>query len=155
MAKTCISSVTRESAETPVRVDAIRRVVKRLGDWTDSADLEVRVSRGRVVLDLRSVRLSNEVVDVDLVADHGILALLVADDAVIDPAALSWIGRGRLIDRQATGAAAGSTVRLAGHVRCGQVRVYRGGLAIFVSMFDRAQLRRMHAAHLQRRSATR
>ena len=146
---------TTPDAQAPVRIPANHTVTKRLGNWTTARDFEVRANRGQAVLDLRSPQIPAGDIHIDVDLDHGVLKLLVADDAVVDDWDLHRLGRGRVKD--ATGAATGSAtgfatdrgrrIVLTGQVRGGEIRVNRGGVALLSAMCSRgyvADLRRVH-----------
>ena len=130
-----------------VRIPAHHAVTKRLGHWTTERDFEVRAHRGNAVLDLRSPRIPEGDVHVAVDLDHGLLKLLVAEDAVVDDWDLRRIGRGRVKNWQAPSAPGGRRIVLTGTLRYGEIRVHRGGIAILSAMCSReylAELRRVH-----------
>src|SRR5215475_11199116 len=107
----------------PVRVPANRTVTKRLGHWTTERRFEVRNHRGVAVLDLRSPRISEGDIEIDLDIDHGVVKLLLPEDAVIDDWDLRRRGRGKMTDAVGPNSAGGRRVVLRGTVRDGAIRV--------------------------------
>jgi len=134
------------TTQTPVRISANHTVTKKLGNWTTEREFEVHAHRGLAVLDLRSPRIPDGDIHVDLDLDHGTLKLLVADDAVIDDWDMHRVGRAKIKDMNGrTGA--GRRIVLTGRVASGEIRVHRGGIAMLSAMFSRAyveDLRRVH-----------
>jgi hypothetical protein len=128
------------AAET-VRVPANRTVTKHLGHWTTARRFEVRNHRGLAVLDLRSPRIADGDIEVAVDIDHGVVKLLLPDDAVIDDWNLRRTGRGKVKDGTGpTSGGGGRRVVITGSVRDGQIRVQRGGVAIVSAMFSKAYL---------------
>jgi hypothetical protein len=119
----------------PVRAHSA--VTRRLGHWTSARHLDVRASRGAVLLDLRSPRIPAGDIRVDLDLDHAVVRLLVPEDAVIDGDDVRRVGRGRVKDWTGTAAPGGRRIVLAGEMRSAEVRVYRGGVAILAAMCSR------------------
>jgi len=134
------------TTQTPVRISANHTVTKKLGNWTTEREFQVHAHRGLAVLDLRSPRIPDGDIHVDLDLDHGTLKLLVADDAVIDDWDMHRVGRAKIKDMNGrTGA--GRRIVLTGRVASGEIRVHRGGIAMLSAMFSRAyveDLRRVH-----------
>jgi hypothetical protein len=126
-------------AET-VPVRAHGTVTRRLGHWTSARHLDVRASRGSVLLDLRSRQIPAGDIRVDLDIDHAVVKLLVPDGAVIDADEVRRVGRGRVKDWTGTPAPDGRRIVLRGEMRRAEVRVYRGGVAILVAMGSREYL---------------
>ena len=126
-------------AET-VPVRAHGTVTRRLGHWTSARHLDVRASRGSVLIDLRSPQIAAGDIRVDLDIDHAVVRLLVPDGAVIDGDEVRRVGRGRVKDWTGTPAAGGRRIVLGGEMRRAEVRVYRGGVAILVAMGSREYL---------------
>jgi hypothetical protein len=130
----------------PVRIPANYTVTKRLGRWTTERRFEVHAHRGHAVLDLRSSEIPEGDIEIAVDLDHGVLKLLVAEDAVIDDWHLRRAGRGRLKDAVGpTGA--GRRIVIAGSMRHGEIRVHRGGTAVLSAMFTKeylADVRRVH-----------
>jgi hypothetical protein len=148
------TSVRTPGADAPVLVRADSALVRRMGDWTTARRFDVRVRRGQATLDLRSAQIPAGDIEICLDADHGLVNLLVADDVLIEAAGLHWAGRGRLKDAYGSAPDGGRTITITGAVRSGEVRVYRGGMAIWASMFSRGELRRMHREHQESQRAT-
>jgi hypothetical protein len=131
----------------PVRVPANRTVTRHLGHWTTERRFEVRNHRGVAVLDLRSPRISEGDIEIDLDIDHGVVKLLLPEDAVVDDWDLHRRGRGKLTDAVGPNRAGGRRIVLRGTVRDGAIRVRRGGIAMLSAMFSKeylADLRRVH-----------
>jgi len=131
----------------PVRVPANNTVTKRLGHWTTERRFEVRNHRGIAVLDLRSPRIPDGDIEVAVDIDHGVVKLLLPEDAVIDDWDLRRAGRGKVKDATGPNAAGGRRIVLRGTLRDGEIRVHRGGIAMLSAMFSKeylAQLRRAH-----------
>src|SRR5262245_36323211 len=155
---------TQTTPNTPVRIVANYAVTKHLGNWTTSRHFQVRAHRGHAVLDLRSPHIPEGDLQVEVDLDHGMLKLLVADDAVIDDWDLKRVGRGRVKDGQAPKVPGTRRIAITGQMRHGEVRVHRGGIAVLSAMCSReflADVRRarkegttptvadpVHAAHV-------
>jgi len=120
-----------------VPIRAHGTVIRRLGHWTSAQNLDVRASRGSVMLDLRSPRIPAGDIRVDLDLDHAVVKLLVPDGAVVDGDEVRRVGRGRVKDWTGTPAADGRRIVLGGEMRSAEVRVYRGGVAILAAMCSR------------------
>jgi hypothetical protein len=131
----------------PVRIPANYTVTKRLGRWTTERRFEVHAHRGHAVLDLRSPEIPEGDIDLIVDVDHGMLKLLVAEDAVIDDWQLRRLGRGRLKDAVGPKGAGGRRIVITGSMRHGEIRVHRGGIAVLSAMFSKeylADVRRVH-----------
>ena len=113
------------------------RAMRLRGHWTSAQHLDVRASRGSVMLDLRSAQIPAGDIRVDLDVDHAVVKLLVPDGAVIDGDEVRRVGRGRVKDWTGTPAADGRRIVLGGEMRSAEVRVYRGGVAILAAMCSR------------------
>jgi hypothetical protein len=124
-----------DQATVPIRAHGT--VIRRLGHWTSAQNLDVRASRGLVVLDLRSPQIPAGDIRVDLDLDHAVVKLLVPDGAVVDGDEVRRVGRGRVKDWTGTPAADGRRIVLGGEMRSAEVRVYRGGVAILTAMCSR------------------
>jgi hypothetical protein len=138
------------TTDRPVQVHADHGQRKLLGSWTSAAAFEVRARRSRVVIDLRSPRIPAGDIQLDLSLDHAALTLLVTPDMVIDQWDLAFDGRGKVkqaFHQQAPGAS--RRIRLAGHVRGGEVRVHSGGIARLTAMCSREYLADARRAHAQ------
>src|SRR5215475_9654745 len=98
----------------PVRVSANHTVTKRLGHWTTERRFEVRNHRGLAVLDLRSPRISDGDIEIAVDIDHGVVKLLLPEDAVIDDWDLLRSGRGKVKDAVGAKGAGGRRVVLTG-----------------------------------------
>jgi hypothetical protein len=121
---------------TTTRVQAHYDTVKKLGHWTDDRRFEVRARRGMVVLDLRSPRIPDGDIEIEVDLDHAMVKLLVPQDAQVDHWDLSYTGRGRVKDWTGENGD-GRTIRVTGGIRHGEIRVHRGGVATLSAMFSR------------------
>ena len=119
------------------KIRAHGTVARRLGHWTSARRLDVRASRGSVLVDLRSPRIPAGDIHVDLDVDHTVVKLLVPEGAIIDGDELRRVGRGRVKDWTGTPSADGRRIVLGGELRGAEVRVYRGGMAILTAMCSR------------------
>jgi hypothetical protein len=122
-----------------MKIHADHTTSKHLGHWTTDRRHEVRVRRGIAVLDLRSSRIPPGDLEVHLDVAHGLVKLLLPNNAPVDQWDLQWTGRGRVKDWKAA-AAGGRQVRLTGTVRDSEIRIHRGGVAILSAMCSRAYL---------------
>ncbi|WUH99385.1 hypothetical protein OHR68_38800 [Spirillospora sp. NBC_00431] len=122
--------------DTTTRVQAHYENVKKLGHWTADRRFEVRARRGMVVLDLRSPRIPDGDIDVEVDLDHAMVKLLVPQDAQIDHWDLRYTGRGRVKDWTGENGE-GRRIRITGEIRHGEIRVHRGGVATLSAMFSR------------------
>jgi hypothetical protein len=133
----------------PVQIHADHDSVRRLGTWTTARAFEVRARRSRVVIDLRSPRIPDGDIEVDLHLDHATITLLVGEETVIDQWDLAWAGRGKVKQTyHHNPAGAGRRIRLTGQARHGEVRIRSGGIARLTAMCSReylADARRAHA----------
>jgi hypothetical protein len=120
-----------------VPIRAHGTVIRRLGHWTSAQHLDVRASRGSVMLDLRSWQIPAGDIRVDLDIDHAVVKLLVPDGAVVEGDEVRRVGRGRVKDWTGTPATHGRRIVLGGEMRSAEVRVYRGGVAILAAMCSR------------------
>jgi hypothetical protein len=143
-----MNAQTRPAGNT-VRILADHRADKRLGNWTTGRDFEIRARHGRVVLDLRSRQIPDGDIQIDLDLDRSAVTLLVPEDAVIDQWELTWTGGGKVKQTfHHPAASPGRRIRLAGHIRRGEVRVHSGGIAQLSAICSReflADARRAHA----------
>ncbi len=128
------------AAEETARIRAHYRVVKKLGHWTTARSLDVRASRGSVLLDLRSPRIAAGDIEIQLDIDHAMVKLLVPNGAIVDDGEARRVGRGRVKDWTGTGAPGGRRILLRGELRNAEVRVHRGGIAILSAMCSREYL---------------
>jgi hypothetical protein len=132
----------------PVRIPANHTVTKHLGHWTTQRRFEVRNHRGLAVLDLRSPRIAEGAIEIAVDIDHGVVKLLLPEDAVIDDWDLRRIGRGKVKDGAAPkSGGAGRRVVITGSVRDGEIRVHRGGVAMVSAMFSKAYLADLRRVH--------
>ncbi|MEV6771459.1 hypothetical protein AB0N05_22830 [Nocardia sp. NPDC051030] len=122
----------------PVKIHTDHATTKRLGDWTDAKQFDIKARYGSMVIDLRSPQIEGDdpiVVHADL--DHGMVKLLVPDDAVIDQTELNWTGRGKVKDFAKPADADGRVIRLTGSVTSGEFRIHRAGIAVLSALFSR------------------
>lgn len=119
------------------KITAHGTVARRLGHWTSARHLDVRASRGSVLVDLRSTQIPAGDIHIDLDIDHAVVKLLVPDDAVVDSDDLRRIGRGKVKDWTGTAMTDGRQIVLRGEMRSAEVRMYRGGIAILTAMRSR------------------
>jgi hypothetical protein len=129
-------------------VRAHHHSVKRLGEWGASRDVEVVATGSLVVLDLLSPEIEAGDIHIELDLNRSTLKLLVPDGTQIDQDDLRWSGRGRIKDWTGSVAPDGRWVRLSGHMRSSEVRVHRGGIAIWSLWLagKAAEVRRAEAA---------
>jgi hypothetical protein len=120
-----------------VHVRAHHGVFRRLGNWTQARQFDVRASRGSVLLDLRSPQIPAGDIEVQLDIDHGVVKLLVPDGAVIEDGDARRVGRSRVKDWTGASAPGGRRIVLSGEMRSAEVRVHRGGIAILSAMCSR------------------
>jgi len=129
-----------------VQIHAHQQIVKKLGDWTTARRIDVRSSRGFVVLDLLLPELEPGEIEVTLDIDHATVKLLVPDGAKIDDDDLRRIGRGRVKDWTGVAAPGGRTIKLVGEMRDAEVRVQRGGIAVLALLASRKSRRAVRSA---------
>ncbi|NUR89590.1 MAG: hypothetical protein HOY71_36375 [Nonomuraea sp.] len=130
---------------TTERIHSDHASTKRLGNWTTAGTFEIRTRHGQTVVDLRSPALPQDLeLHVDL--DHGMLKLLLPEDAVVDQWDLHWNGRGKVKDWQAPQQGR-RTVKLVGSAARSEIRVHRGGVAILSAMASREFLADARQAH--------
>jgi hypothetical protein len=120
-----------------VHVQAHYAMNRKLGHWTTGRHFEVRAMRGGVVLDLRSPQIPEGDIEIAVLADHSMIKLLVADDAVVDTWDLEIVGRGRVKDGWFEESPTSRRIKITGQLRHGEVRIRRGGGAVFAAMFTR------------------
>ena len=142
--------MTSTDTET-VHVRAHNRSVKRLGDWTTARHIDVRASRGLVVLDLMLAKIEPGEIEIALDIDHATVKLLVPDGAIIDDGDLRRVGRGRVKDWTGAGATDGRRIKLSGEMRHGEVRVHRGGVAVLSLLLSRRSRNQVRKAHREGR----
>jgi hypothetical protein len=123
-----------------VRIAAHGRSVRRLGHWTTARRYEVLASRGSVVLELRSPRIDEGVIEIDLDIDRSAVKLLVPDGAVVDHDGLRRVGRCGYVDWSGTAAPGGRVIRVTGEMRRSELRINRGGVAIVAAMLTNEYL---------------
>jgi hypothetical protein len=129
-----------DAAETPVaaedghRIRAHSRSIRKLGHWTTARHLDVRASRGSVVLDLRSPRIEAGDIEIGLDVDRSMVKLLVPEGAIVDHEDVRRVGRCGLVDWGGSPAPGGRVIRLTGEMRRSELRINRGGIAILSAM---------------------
>lgn len=133
--------------DTLVRVPANHTVTRHLGHWTTARAFEVRGHRGVAVLDLRSPRIDEGEITVTVDLDHGVLKLLVAEDATIDDWDLRIVGRGKVKDAVGASAPGGRRIILRGTLDHAEIRVARGGVAQITAMLTREYVTDLRRAH--------
>jgi hypothetical protein len=131
----------------PVRVLANNTVTKRLGHWTTERRFEVRNHRGQAVLDLRSPRIPDGDIEIAVDIDHGVVTLLLPEDAAIDDWGLRRSGHGKIKDAVGPKGTGGRRVVLTGSMRDGEIRVRRGGIAMLSAMFSKEYVADVRRAH--------
>jgi hypothetical protein len=136
MTETTLVTGPAPAAES-VRIRAHGRAARRLGHWTHSRRLDVRASRGAVLIDLRSPQIEAGDIEIDLDLDHSVLRLLVPDGASVDADEARRVGRCPVKDWTAVAAPDGRRVVLTGELRHAEVRIHRGGIAILSAMCSR------------------
>jgi hypothetical protein len=146
------ATLPRSTTNTHIRAD--HQIIKRVGAWTTSRSIDVSARRSKVLLDLRDLGEQDADIQLGIDTEHSVLILLVRADDNVDTSGVTWTGRGTVKDRQPS-ANTGTRVVVHGAVHDGQIRIYRDGLATFISMFDRRHLRAMHHDHLQTKATTR
>jgi hypothetical protein len=129
--------MTSTSLMETEKIRAHGTVARRLGHWTSARHLDVRASRGSVLVDLRSPRIPAGDIRIDLDIDHAVVRLLVPEAAVVDGDELRRVGRGRVKDWTGAPSAGGRRLVLGGELRGAEVRVYRGGVATLAAMCSR------------------
>ncbi|MBO2461318.1 hypothetical protein [Actinomadura violacea] len=135
-----------DSATT--RVQAYYGAVKKLGHWAQTRRFEVRARRASAVLDLRSPRIPDGDIEIEVAVDHSMVKLLVPQDAEIDHWDLRYTGRGRVKDW--TGAnGGGRRIRITGEIKHGEIRIHRGGVATLSALFTKEFLQDARRAHLE------
>src|SRR5215469_17936436 len=134
---TTAMSAAEHQAQRPVPIRAHGTVAKKLGHWTSERELDVRASRGGVLLDLRSPRISAGEIEIQLDIDHTVVKLLVPEGAVIEHDDVRRVGRSRVKDWTGTSVPGGRRIVLLGEMRNAEVRVHRGGIAILSAMCSR------------------
>ncbi len=125
------------STTEAVRIHADHANSKHLGHWTTATTFEVKARSGAAVLDLRSPEIPEGDIEIRLNLHRAMVKLLVPDDVVIETWDLQWVNRGQVKDGAAPKDAAGRRIRLVGTINNGEVRVHRGGMAIWSAMFTK------------------
>jgi len=133
------------------QIRAHHRSVRRLGAWATARRLEIRASRGSVVLDLLLPELEPGEITVDLDIDHATVILLVPDGTNVNDDEIRRVGRGRIKDWTGTGSPDGRTLTLTGEMRNAEVRIHRGGIAILRLLLSRDSRNQVRHAHKQGR----
>jgi hypothetical protein len=130
-----------------VHVQAHYSTNRKLGHWTTGRRFEVRAMRGAVVLDLRSPEIPQGDIEIELLADHSMIKLLVPDDALVDTWDLDIVGRGRVKDGPFEPSPTSRRVTITGQLRHAEIRVRRSGLAVLAAMFTREAVADVRRAH--------
>jgi hypothetical protein len=131
-----------------VHVQAHYSTNRQLGHWTTGRRFAVRAARGQVVLDLRSPRIPPGDLEVEILADHAMVKLLVPEDTMVDHWGLEIVGRGRVKDgpvQQTENSV--RTITLTGRLRHGEVRIRRGVVAVIAAMLTREYVQDVRRAH--------
>ncbi len=128
---------TPQTVTETVHVQAHYSTNRKLGHWTTGRRFEVRAMRSAVVLDLRSAQIPQGDIEIELLADHSMIKLLVPDDAVVDAWALDIVGRGRVKDGPFEPTPTSRRIIVTGQLRHAEIRVRRSGLAVLAAMFTR------------------
>jgi hypothetical protein len=130
-----------------VHVQAHYSTNRQLGHWTTGRRFAVRAVRGQVLLDLRSPRIPPGDLEVEILADHAMVKLLVSEDAMVDHWALEIAGRGRVKDGPVQQTDSSRRITLTGRLRHGEVRISRGGVAVLAAMLTREYVADVRRAH--------
>jgi hypothetical protein len=135
-----------EASTGPVTIRAHRRTVKKLGEWTTRRSFDVRGSEASVVLDLLLPRIEPGDIAVTLDTERSTLKLLLPHGAWVDDGDLRRVGRSKVKDWTGVAEPGGRRIRLLGELRRSEVRVVRGGMAIWTLWFSgrRRDVRRAH-----------
>lgn len=120
---------------------------RKLGHWTTARHFEVRAMRSAVVIDLRSPQIPDGTIEVEVLADHSMLKLLVPDDATVDAWNLEIVGRGRVKDGPFEETPTSRRIRITGQLRHAEIRIRRSGLAVLAAMFTREALQDLRHAN--------
>ncbi|NUP04076.1 MAG: hypothetical protein HOW59_39735 [Nonomuraea sp.] len=131
---------------TAERVHTDHTVTRRLGNWTTAGRFEIRTRHGHTTIDLRSPDLPADL-ELRLDLDHGVVKLLLPEDATVDHWGLRWTGRGQVKDHEAPAEGTGRRVRLTGTATRSEVRVRRGGVATLTAMLTREYVADVRRAH--------
>jgi hypothetical protein len=123
-----------------LRIRAHGLSIRRLGHWTSAGRIDVRASRGSVILDLRSPGIEPGDIEIDLDVDHSMVKLLVPQGATIDHGDVRRVGRCGFVDWSGEPAPGGRLIRVAGEMRRSELRINRGGIAIVSAMLTREYL---------------
>ncbi len=135
------------AVEETEAVEAFYTSVKRLGHWTRARRIDVRTRRSTVHLDLRSVQLPTDGIELRLSCERTMLKLLLPQDAALDERELTLEGRSTVKDRERHAPHAGRLITLTGILRRSEIRVARGGVATLSAMFSREFLDDCRTAH--------
>ena len=125
-------TASQRTTTGPVAIRAHRQSVKKLGEWTTKRSFDVRGSGASVVLDLLLPRIEPGDIDVTLEMERSTVKLLVPHGARIDHGDLRRVGRrSKVKDWTGVAEKGGQRIRLLGELRRSEVRVVRGGVAIW------------------------
>jgi hypothetical protein len=130
-----------------VQVQAHYSTNRQLGHWTTGRRFAVRAVRGQVVLDLRSSQIPPGDLEVEILADHAMIKLLVPEDAMVDHWALEIAGRGRVKDGPVQQTESSRRITLTGRLQHAEVRIRRGGVAVIAAMLTREYVQDVRRAH--------
>lgn len=130
-----------------VHVQAHYSTNRHLGHWTTGRRFAVRAVRGQVVLDLRSPRIPPGDLEVEILADHAMVKLLVPEDAMVDHWGLQIAGRGRVKDGPVQQTESSRRITLTGRLQHAEVRIRRGGVAVIAAMLTREYVADVRQAH--------
>lgn len=141
------AEAARVPAQISTQISAFGTVTKRLGNWTSERNFQVRAHRGVAVLDLRSPRIPEGDITVDVELDHSTLKLLLPEDAQIDDWDLRRFGRSHVKDGQRPQWPGSRRIVLTGRLAGAEIRVRRGGVAIVSAMLSREYLTDLRTSH--------
>lgn len=130
-----------------VQVQAHYSTNRQLGHWTTGRRFAVRAVRGQVVLDLRSPRIPPGDLQVEILADHAMIKLLVPEDAMVDHWNLETVGHARVKDGPVQQTANSRRITLTGRLQHAEIRIRRGGVAILAAMLTREYLADVRQSH--------
>jgi hypothetical protein len=135
-----------ETSTDPAATRAHRDKVKKLGEWTTRRSFDARGPGASIVLDLLLPRIEPGDIDVALDMERSTVKLLVPHGARIDNGDLRRVGRSKVKDWTGVAETGGRRIRLLGELRRSEVRVVRGGAAIWALWLSgrRRDVRRAH-----------
>lgn len=130
------NSAFESAPPAPVAVRAHRAVVKKLGEWTTQPSFDVQGSGATVVLDLVLARIESGDIAITLDLERSTVKLLVPHGAQVDHGDLRRVGRSKVKDWTGVAEPTGRRIRLDGELRRSEVRLVRGGMAIWTLMLS-------------------